>query len=81
MKPLDIRERRDRRKRQREATAKLAKVQTPLVEASRPNKHKYSERNRQQEIYLKRRKKRKLPSQFHPHLESQREDEKEPIPH
>ena len=80
-KPLDAREKRNRRKRQREVTTKLAKLQTPLVEANRPNKHKESERCRQQEMYLKRRKKRKLPSQFHPRLESQRDEEKEPIPH
>ena len=79
-KPQDVRGALRRRKRLRKVSTMLAKVQTPLVEANRPNKHKESERSRHQANYEARRKRMKIPKQFNPHLESQREETKDPLP-
>ena len=76
-KPQDVREK--RRARKRNAGTMLAKLQTPLVEANRPNKQRQSERSRHQANYEARRKRFKVPEELHPQVDTQREDSKEPL--
>ena len=72
-KPQDVREAREGRKRRRQHESMLEKLQTPLVEANRPNKRNKSERSRHQANYQARRSKTKIPVVLHPQLETQRE--------
>ena len=64
--PRDVRELQRNRKRAREAArTALATLQTPLVEANRPNKKRESEASRHQKNYLAAVKKRKVPKVLH----------------
>ena len=69
--PLSVREKRLKRKRDQEAAAQnLDKIQTPLVEAHRPNKKRKSEASRHQKTYLRAAKRSKIPKALHISIQS-----------
>ena len=69
--PVDIRRKRKKRKRDYDrAHTKLHAVQTPLVEAHRPNKKRISEASRHQKNFKAKAKKTGVPKTLHPSVKS-----------
>ena len=69
--PFDVRAQRRKRKKVFQKTRKyLDTVQTPLVEANRPNKKRKSEASRHQKNYKIAVGKSKIPKSLHPSLNS-----------
>ena len=69
--PLDIRVQRQKRKRDHDRALKaLDTLQTPLVEAHRPNKKRISEASRYQKNYERIAKKKRVPKQLHSAIKS-----------
>ena len=71
--PQDLMTKRLKRKRDHDAAQrKLDTLQTPLVEAHRPNKKRMSEASRHQKTYSKTAKKTRIPKELHPTVISMR---------